>query len=98
MTTTVCGPKLSLCCLILSVWGVIQLSLMGLFFHVHAVALAEDIVVDANVTDVEKFYEEVDEGYTRGAQNCWLAAAMYAITLLVSAQQFWANQRLETAL
>ena len=39
----VCGPKLSLCCTILSVWGIFQLTLMGIFFHINSVALIEDI-------------------------------------------------------
>ncbi len=39
----VCGPKLSLCCSILSAWGIFQLTLMGIFFHINSVALIEDI-------------------------------------------------------
>ena len=41
-----CGPKLSLCCTVLSAWGIIQLLLMGVFFYVRAVALVEDIYLE----------------------------------------------------
>ena len=29
-----CGPKLSLCGVVLSAWGIVQLSLMGIFFYI----------------------------------------------------------------
>ncbi|RZC35263.1 hypothetical protein BDFB_005602 [Asbolus verrucosus] len=92
----VCGPKLSLCGLILSVWGVIQLGLMGIFYYFHAVALAEDlpeIELPTSKEHIHDFYVEIDRGYTQNAYNCWIAALLYIVTLAFSAHQFWANNR-----
>ncbi|KAL3194935.1 hypothetical protein MRX96_045844 [Rhipicephalus microplus] len=38
----ICGPKFSMCCSILSVWGIIMLVIMGIFLFTHSVAFAED--------------------------------------------------------
>ena len=38
-----CGPKLSAGCTVLSIWGIIQLGLMGLLFHIKSVAFVEDL-------------------------------------------------------
>ncbi|KAJ3648162.1 hypothetical protein Zmor_019984 [Zophobas morio] len=92
----VCGPKLSLCGLILSVWGIIQLALMGIFYYVHAVALAEDLPEARHPHDpdsLKDFYTDIDRGYTQNAFNCWIAALLYVVTLALSAHQFWANNR-----
>ncbi|OXA55261.1 Ribonuclease kappa-B [Folsomia candida] len=90
-----CGPKLSLCCLLLSVWGVIQLSLMGVFFYMRSVALFEDLQVgeEYGPNDLVEFFTDVDQAYTQGAYNSWIAACLYVITFLVSAQQFYSNYK-----
>ncbi|CAH0550995.1 unnamed protein product [Brassicogethes aeneus] len=95
----ICGPKLSLCGLIISVWGVIQLVFMGIFYYFHSVALAEDLPEfeqpdTKNVDEYLKaFYADIDKGYTQNAYNCWIAALLYLVTMFVSAHQFWANNR-----
>ena len=43
-----CGPKLSLCGVVISAWGILQLSLMGVFFYIHSVALIEDIPLEVS--------------------------------------------------
>ncbi|KAG5894941.1 hypothetical protein JTB14_023290 [Gonioctena quinquepunctata] len=89
-----CGPKLSLCGLIISAWGIIQLALMGVFYYIKAVALAEDIPeVEIHNNDLNAFYLEVDKGFQQNAYNCWIAALLYLITMAISAHQFWANNR-----
>lgn len=41
-------------------------SLMGVFYHFHAVALAEDLPpLPEHVTDLDAFYATVDRGYTQ---------------------------------
>ncbi|CAH1116339.1 unnamed protein product [Phaedon cochleariae] len=89
----VCGPKLSLCGLIISTWGIIQLALMGIFYYIGAVALAEDIPEVEFHGNLDQFYTSVDKGFQQNAYNCWIAALLYLITLAVSAHQFWANNR-----
>ncbi|NP_001040347.1 ribonuclease kappa-like [Bombyx mandarina] len=95
MGCKLCGPKLSLCGLVLSVWGIIQLTLMGVFYYIRAVALLEDLPFDEKNPphSIEDFVIEVEKGYTLNAQNCWIAALLYLITLVVSGHQFWLNNR-----
>merc|ERR1711962_1380829 len=38
-----CGPKLSNCCFVLSIWGLVMLLIMGLLFRMESVALLEDL-------------------------------------------------------
>lgn len=41
---------------------------MGVFYYVHAVALAEDIPEvekPHNASDLDRFYSDVDRGYTQ---------------------------------
>ncbi|CAD5220758.1 unnamed protein product [Bursaphelenchus okinawaensis] len=79
----ICGPKLSAFCMIMSVWGVIFLGLLGLFFYMNAVTLFPDLTVEKlSVKDVEDKYSEK-------AMQCWIAAGMYLVTLIVV---FWQNR------
>lgn len=90
----VCGPKLSLCGLIISVWGIIQLVLMGIFYYVRSVALADDLPgVEKEFENLNEFYTAADAGYTQNAYNCWIAACLYIFTLLISGHQFYVNSR-----
>jgi hypothetical protein len=63
----VCGPKYSLCCTILSVWAIIQLTLMGIFFHINSVALIEDISLEeVSPTLVNSFkicFEDAEQSF-----------------------------------
>ena len=88
-----CGPKLSLCGVVLSAWGIIQLSLMGIFFYIRSVALIEDIPLDEEYDSIKNLRIDMARGYEQNAQNCWIAALLYLITLCFSAQQFWMNSR-----
>jgi len=88
-----CGPKLSLCGVILSAWGIVQLSLMGIFFYIQSVALVEDIPLKEEYTDLTQLMTDMESGYHQNAQNCWIAALLYLVTLCVSVQQFWMNNR-----
>jgi hypothetical protein len=35
----------------------------------------------------------MEAGYRQNALNCWIAALLYLVTLCVSVQQFWMNNR-----
>lgn len=89
----ICGPKLSLCGLVISVWGIIQLTLMGFFYFIHSVALVEDLPLEPHYPSPQQFYTDVDVAYSQNAFNCWIAACLYVLTLVVSGQQFYANSR-----
>lgn len=89
----ICGPKLSLCTLLISIWGIIQLSIMGLLYYVNSVALIEDIGLKEHFSSAKEFYDEADKAYSQTAYNCWIAACIYVLTLLFAGQQFYANSR-----
>ncbi|KZC10943.1 PREDICTED: ribonuclease kappa-B [Dufourea novaeangliae] len=89
----ICGPKYALCGLILSVWGIFQLVLMGIFFYVKSVALVEDLPLEGNFKNIKDFYTQADRGYTQNAYNCWIAACIYVLTFLFSGHQFYINSR-----
>lgn len=91
----VCGPTLSLCGLILSAWGVVQLVLMGVFYYIKSVALFEDIGLEEELEKMtpDEFYIKADALYTQSAYNCWIAACIYVLLLIFSAHQFYMNSQ-----
>lgn len=42
----ICGKKFSLCCATMSVWGILQLTLIGILLYTHSVAFAEDLDIE----------------------------------------------------
>ena len=88
-----CRPKLSLCGVVLSIWGIIQLSIMGVFFYINSVALIEDINLEERYESMDRLRTDMDKGYHQNAINCWIAALLYLVTLCFSAQQFWMNNK-----
>jgi len=84
----ICGPKMSAFCMIMSVWGVIFLGLLGLFFHMNAVTLFPDLHF---TEDEEKSLsvDVIERKYSEKAQQCWIAALLYLVTLIVV---FWQNK------
>merc|ERR1711881_350724 len=93
MGMAICGPKLSLCGVILSAWGIVQLSLMGVFFYTKSVALIEDVPLEEEYSSHHSLVTDMETGFQQNALNCWIAALLYLVTLCVSIQQFWMNNR-----
>ncbi|XP_043237358.1 ribonuclease kappa-B-like isoform X1 [Amphibalanus amphitrite] len=88
-----CGPKCSLCGLIVSVWGIIQLSIMGGLFMWNSIGLIEDLGLEEHYDTTEELYKAADDAYSSIAYNCWIAAAIYLVTLVISMQQFHVNKQ-----
>jgi len=87
-----CGPKLSVCCTVISVWAVIQLGLMGIFFMIKSPALIEDIFLPESAGESpEAFISHMMTSYKQSSNNCFIACALYAATLVVSGWQMWLN-------
>ncbi|CAH0551484.1 unnamed protein product [Brassicogethes aeneus] len=86
--STCCTPNLikniSICCVILSMWGFIQLMAMGLMFKFHSVNLLYDMIDDVDVTDEEEFYRELNISYTNYATNCFVVGVLYFVTFIIS--------------
>lgn len=91
-----CGPKLAACGLVLSIWGVIMLAMLGIFFTTHSAVLIEDVPFNwedvnnetSNLQPIYKMYNQV--GY-----NCFIAAAIYVAIGLLSFCQVRLNKRKE---
>jgi len=70
---------------------------MGIFFYSNSVALVEDLPLKEEYgqsdKDMKDFYADVDRAYSQTAFNCWIAACMYVGTFLISAQQFYMNNK-----
>jgi ribonuclease kappa len=90
----ICGPKLSFCCTIISVWGIVQLLLMGIFYFVEAAPLLDDLEFNSNATDDEVFRYNLKNAYSQRAYNCWIAAFLYVGLLVFAGSQFMINQKL----
>jgi len=87
-----CGPKLSICCTILSLWGIIQLALMGLFFFMKSVALVDDVGL-SDILASDTWDDDVDSAYKQRAYNCWIAVVIYMGSFAFSLFQVYLNKR-----
>ena len=100
----ICGPKMAVFGTCLSVWGIIQLSIMALAFYQNSVAFVEDLPESAFKNNIRHnctkngnkcTYKEtvliMEEAYGEQAQNCGIAVALYILTLIVSLHQLWMN-------
>ncbi|XP_072114475.1 ribonuclease kappa-A [Mobula birostris] len=89
-----CGPKLAACGIVLSIWGVIMLALLGVFFNIHSAVLIEDVpfteedFVENSPARIYRLYEQV-------SYNCFIAAAIYIVLGGFSFCQIRLNKRKE---
>ena len=65
---------------------------MGVFFWTNSVALVEDIPLE-KYDSRDELVRDMDAGFQQNALNCWVAALLYLVTLLVSLSQFYLNNR-----
>ncbi|CAF1311155.1 unnamed protein product [Adineta ricciae] len=94
MKWPLCGPKLSLCCSIISVWGIIQFALMGIFFFIEAAPLLDDFDFDGkNETNIDIFNSKLKDAFHQRAYNCWIAAFLYVGLLVFAGVQFMTNMK-----
>ncbi|XP_028284860.1 ribonuclease kappa-like [Parambassis ranga] len=96
MRGLICGPKLAACGIVLSVWGVIMLAMLGIFFTVHSAGLIEDVPLtendfDPNTNSIQKIYEL----YNKVGYNCFIAAAVYVFVGGFSCCQMKLNKKKE---
>ncbi|CAF3322784.1 unnamed protein product [Rotaria socialis] len=90
----ICGPKLSLCCSIISVWGIIQFVFMGIFFFTQAAPLLDSFEFKDEEVKQDSFEIDLRNAYSQRAYNCWIAAFLYTGLLVFAGSQFMTNQRL----
>ncbi|XP_058826675.1 ribonuclease kappa-like isoform X2 [Topomyia yanbarensis] len=93
----ICGLKLSLFGIIVSIWGIAQLFIMGLLYQERSVALIHDLpkaIHDKVYSRAEEFYAEFDRLFDDYTSQCWIAVCLYMVTLFFSCYQYYANSRL----
>lgn len=81
-----CGVKRSIFCTLVSVWGIIMLSIMGGLLSYKSLAFVEDIAVEEfeQRNGMEAFYTEQDHKFDVAANNCYIALIMYGVTFVIS--------------
>ncbi|KAM9500373.1 ribonuclease kappa-A [Clarias gariepinus] len=89
-----CGPKLAACMLVLSMWGVIMLAMLGIFFTIHSAVLIEDVPLkEEDHHDTQNPLQNVYATYNQIGYNCFIAAAIYVVIGFVSFVQVRLNKR-----
>jgi ribonuclease kappa len=76
---------------VISVWGIIQFALLGIFFFVQAAPLLDDFDFDHHVADQKTFDTRLKDAFHQRAYNCWIAAILYVILLVFTGTQFMTN-------
>ncbi|XP_063401633.1 ribonuclease kappa-like [Mytilus trossulus] len=90
----ICGPKLSICCTVLSIWGVVMLALLGVFFRIHSPALFEDIPMTEKEWEHNNHTQSfLHEKYEQAGLNCFIAAGIYVLFFFFSCFQQRMNAR-----
>lgn len=87
-----CGPKLSIFGVVIAIWGVVMLSLLGLFFRLHTPALAMDLPPIGEkeleeLTDLE-LQDRVYADFRQTSNNCFVAAGIYILVGVASAVNY----------
>ncbi|XP_039603343.1 ribonuclease kappa-A [Polypterus senegalus] len=95
VTLLCCGPKMAACGIVLSIWGVIMLVLLGIFFNVHSAVLLEDVPFTENDFQDKNPPQEIYKLYEKVSYNCFIAAAIYALLGGFSFCQVRLNKRKE---
>ncbi|XP_063043539.1 ribonuclease kappa-A [Engraulis encrasicolus] len=92
-----CGPKLAACGIVLSIWGVIMLSMLGIFFTIHSAVLIEDVPVSEEDMqgDAANALQTIYGLYNQVGYNCFIAAGIYVVVGLLSFCQVRMNKRTE---
>ncbi|KAH9496406.1 hypothetical protein Btru_012557 [Bulinus truncatus] len=88
------GPKCSLYYMLISIWGIIMLVLLGIFFQIRSIALFEDLKMDEKEWENLNFTKSyIQEKYEDNAINCWIAAGIYVLLFAWSFFQYRLNAR-----
>lgn len=90
------NKRVAIFCSLLSAWGILMLTLMGILLYSHAVTFAEDLELDTiETSNIREFLPEAYQRYESAAHNCWIAACLYIATLAFSMHQYVTNRRVQ---
>lgn len=91
-----CGPKLAACGIVISIWGVIMLAMLGIFFSVHSAVLIEDLPLkEEDMHSDLPPPQAVYRLYDQVGLNCFIAAGIYFVVGCISFCQVRLNKRNE---
>ncbi|KAG1944567.1 ribonuclease kappa-A [Pimephales promelas] len=91
-----CGPKLAACGLVLSIWGVIMLAMLGIFFTTHSAVLIEDVpFTEEDIQNPDTPLQNIYKLYNQVGYNCFIAAVIYIGLGFLSFCQVRLNKRKE---
>ncbi|XP_040887280.1 ribonuclease kappa-A [Toxotes jaculatrix] len=94
MRGLICGPKCAACGVVLSTWGVIMLTMLGIFFATHSAVLIEDVPVkDDDIHQDTNPPQRIYELYNKVGYNCFIAAAIYVLVGAFSCCQMRLNKQ-----
>ncbi|XP_017836666.1 ribonuclease kappa [Drosophila busckii] len=78
-----CGKKCTMFCAFISIWGVIQCLLMGVFCSIRALSFLHDIAIQEEYEELHEFKKDADKQFDRTALTCYAAAAVYAVLAII---------------
>ncbi|MCI4388309.1 hypothetical protein PGIGA_G00084160 [Pangasianodon gigas] len=91
-----CGPKLAACGIVLSIWGVVMLAMLGIFFSAKSAVLIEDVpFTEEDIRNDKNPPQAIYSLYNQVAINCFIAAAVYVGVGAISLFQVRLNKRQE---
>lgn len=79
-----CGPKMAMVGIVLSLWAIVQLTVMGILYFVRSVILLSDVIEATYYDDPQKFYKDADREFKEAANRCWFTAGLYVLLLIFS--------------
>uniref|UniRef100_A0A3B4WKX7 Ribonuclease, RNase K b n=3 Tax=Seriola TaxID=8160 RepID=A0A3B4WKX7_SERLL len=91
-----CGPKMAACGIVISIWGVIMLAMLGIFFSAKSAVLIEDVpFTEDDIRNDKNPPQNIYSLYNQVGINCFIAAAIYVAVGAVSLCQVRLNKRQE---
>lgn len=82
------GPKQSICCAIISTFGIFFMAILSLAFYLKSPALIEDVALPEYATR-----EQIFQAYSSAGLNCLITAVVYVITLGFAVWQIYVNNK-----
>lgn len=79
-----CNKKCSIFCLVISIWGIIQLILMGIFYNLNAVSFLDLVPLKTKYNSLDEFRNEADDLYKDLAVRCYVSAIVYGLFVVIS--------------
>ncbi|XP_023167250.2 ribonuclease kappa [Drosophila hydei] len=80
----ICGKKCTLFCLLISIWGAIQLVLMGMSYSLNSLSLIDTLPLKEHYTSLKEFRTDADRLFGDLAIRCYIAAILYALFAIAS--------------